>query len=87
MDDLETLKNKIEKMEKNQHIEILKIIKRLNHSIVTNENKNGTWINMSCLSENTIEELIKYTSYIEEQENSLNKVESEKKELMKTYFV
>jgi len=72
-------------MDKHQHIEIFKIIKNKNHSIVTNENKNGIWINMSCLSNKTIEELNKYISYIEDQEKSLNQIEIEKKEILKTY--
>jgi ribosome recycling factor len=85
--DHETMKIKIEKMDKQQHIEILKMIKTKNPSLNTNENKNGTWINMSCLNEETLEELSKYIEYIEQQEKSLNTIESEKKELMKTFFV
>jgi tRNA U34 5-carboxymethylaminomethyl modifying enzyme MnmG/GidA len=84
--DLETIKTKIEKMKKQQHIEILKIIKSNNHSLNTNENKNGTWINMGCLSIETIEALAKYVSYIEDQENTLNLMESEKKTIISTYF-
>jgi hypothetical protein len=87
MNESEILKTKIERMEKHQHIEILKLIKKYNQSVVTNENKNGTWINMSCLSETTMEELKKYISYIEEQEKSLNMIESEKQQLKKTYFI
>ena len=83
----EVIKEKVEKMEKKQHIEILKIIKYKNASLVVNENKGGTWINMSCLSAETIEEITKYIQYIEEQEKSLNQLENEKKELMKTFFV
>jgi hypothetical protein len=86
MNELETMKTRIEKMDKKHHIEILKIIKEKNKSLVVNENKNGTWINMFYLSEITIEELKKYIYYIDEQEKSFNQIENEKDNLMKTYF-
>jgi|LakMenEpi03Aug12_release.lakeMendotaPanAssembly.Ray.scaffolds.fasta_scaffold01837_24 hypothetical protein len=87
--DLEKMKSMIDKMDKQQHIEILNIIKK-NYSIETlkkNENKNGIYINMSCLPQDAIKEIQKFISYVNDQETSLNQIETEKKELMKTYHL
>jgi hypothetical protein len=86
MSELEIIKRKIEKMDKKKHIEILKLIKNTHSSVITNENMNGCWINISFLPNHTIEELKKYIYYIEQQEMTLNDTENEKRELMKTYF-
>lgn len=86
MSELEIIKNKIERMDKKKHIEVLKIIKTTHNSVTTNENINGSWINMSLLPSHTIDELKNYIYYIEQQEMTLNETENEKRELMKTYF-
>jgi hypothetical protein len=79
---LESIKNSIDKMNKIQHVEILRILK--NHDVKLNENRNGTYINISFLPTNVIEELQKYVSYIEEQEKSLEIIEIQKRELSST---
>jgi hypothetical protein len=73
--DLTRLKNKIESMTKEHHIEILKIIKN-NSEININENKNGVFINLSYLEPNVLENIQKYMEYISDQENVLNPVEN-----------
>ena len=65
---LELLKKNIESLEKLQQIEILKIINNTQSNIL-NENKNGIYINMSSLSENTIDELKLYRIFILKKEN------------------
>jgi hypothetical protein len=82
---LELLKKNIESLEKLQQIEILKIINNTQSNIL-NENKNGIYINMSSLSENTIDELKLYMKYIYTQERELNTDEKLKEEFLKTYF-
>jgi hypothetical protein len=77
---LEIMKCSIDKMNKTQHIEILKILK-LNKAIKINENRNGIYINLSFLPMETILELNKYIIYIEEQEKSLEIDENQKIEL------
>jgi predicted mannosyl-3-phosphoglycerate phosphatase (HAD superfamily) len=77
---LEIIKCSIDKMNKIQHIEILKILK-CNKAIKINENRNGIYINLSFLPKETILELNKYITYIEEQEKSLEIDENQKIEL------
>jgi hypothetical protein len=69
---LEKIKIAIEKMNKIQHIEILKILKT-NKTIKINENKNGVYVNLSFLSKHTINELEKYIQYIQDQTKILGR--------------
>ena len=57
--DLEIMKNKIEKMSKKHHIEILKILK-MNANVKLNENKSGVFVNLSFLPHDTIDEIQNY---------------------------
>jgi hypothetical protein len=82
---LEHLKERIESMNKKQHIEILKILKRF-PDVKLNENKSGVYINILFLPEETIHELEKYIQYIEEQESAIMTVETQKNEYKNTYF-
>jgi len=84
--ELETIKLAIEKMNKIHHIEILKIIKK-NPSIVINENKSGVYINLTFLPENTLSDIQNYIHYIQDQENVLIPLESQKDFLKNTFFV
>jgi hypothetical protein len=77
---LESIKEHIEKMNKIQHIEILKILK-CNKTIKLNENRNGIYINLSFTPAESIDELINYIMYIDEQEKSLEIIEIQKREL------
>lgn len=85
MSHLEKIKGKIEKMEKHQHIEILKFLKK-NPDVILNENKSGVYVNLSFLPEKTVDELTKYVDYIEIQENALGALESEKANYKTTFF-
>ena len=80
-----TLKDRIEKMSKYHQIEILKILNKFKH-IKKNENKNGTFINLSELSQDVFDELETYTCYVEKQQDQLSLIEKEKELLEKTYF-
>lgn len=74
------LKDKIEKMTKYHQVEVLRIITSLSPNMA-NENKNGTFINLTELPDNVIEELYKYATYIEHQQKQLKDVENVKDEL------
>jgi hypothetical protein len=54
-----TVKTIIDKMDKNQHIEILKIINK-DPAVKINENKSGIYINLSFLPENAMKEIKTY---------------------------
>ena len=85
MTDLITLKDTIEKMSKYHQIEILRIFSS-EQDVCINENKNGTFINLSEQKKDIIEQLQKYCVYVKEQQISLEHQEKEKKRLQKTYF-
>lgn len=81
---LENIKNKIGELSKVQHIEILKIIKQ-NSSVKVNENRNGVYINLSYVPQDTIDQLVKYLDYVKDQESNLEQLEMKKEEI-KTIF-
>ncbi len=78
-DELLQLKSRIEKLNKQHQIEILKIF--LKHDIEITENKNGTFINLTYLKKRPINEINKYLKYIEEQEKLLSEAENLKNEI------
>ncbi len=84
---LQSLVDEIEKMDKIQHIQILQIIKSLNPALTINDTKKGAMINMTCVSEETLEKLAEYIRYITKQRLELDKVETEKKEIYEQFFM
>ena len=82
---LDLLKKNIESLEKPRQLEILKIIYK-NQSTVLNENKNGIYINMTSLTNETLDELKDYMKYIYTQEEELNSDEQTKEIFFKTFF-
>jgi len=83
---LTILKERIESMEKYHQIEILRILNGFNY-IKTNENNNGTFINLSELPENIIMELEKYTKYVDEQQINLKIGENKKETIEQNFFI
>lgn len=83
---LENMKTRIEAMTKNHQIEILKILKK-NPAAKTNENKSGIFVNLTLLPTHTLEELDFYLNYVHDQENSLQQLESQKKEFKDNFFM
>ena len=83
--DLEYLKNTIEKMDKPHHIEIFKILKK-NKVVKLNENKNGIYVNVSLLPKSTIIDLNTYLNYVNEQEKTISSLESQKQVFKNTFF-
>ena len=79
------LKDRIESMDKYHQIEILRILNKFTE-IKKNENNNGTFINLTELSQEVIKELEKYTDYVDEQQKLLKKIENEKDKLEQTFF-
>jgi len=82
---LDSLKERIENMQKYHQIEILRILKKFSF-IMMNENNNGTFINLTELPENVINELETYTKYVDEQQVQLKLIESEKNNIEKSFF-
>jgi hypothetical protein len=82
---LSLMKDKIEKMTKNNQIEILKILKKYQNTKL-NENKSGIFVNLSFLSKDALDEIDKYVSYVNDQETVINTIETQKQEFKNTFF-
>lgn len=82
---LENVKNKIEAMEKYHQVEILKILSGNKSKI--NENKSGVYVNLSFLPDTTIQQLINYIDYVNDQEESIKSMEHQKLEFENSFFV
>lgn len=82
---LNSIKDKIEKMQKINQVEILKILKK-HQNIKLNENKSGIFVNLSFLSKEIIEEIEKYVNYVNDQEIVINTFETQKQEFKNTFF-
>jgi hypothetical protein len=83
--DLNQLKTKVEAMTKLHQIEVLKIITSCSN-VTVNENKSGVYINLSYMEPTVIEEIQKYLSFVEEQEQMLNPAETEKEDIKNMFF-
>ena len=83
--DLENIKQKIESLAKIHQIEILRILKN-SPGIKINENKSGVFVNLSFLPKPTIENLMQYIQYIQEQEQTLQTIESQKNTFKTEFF-
>ena len=73
---MQSLITKIETLEPKHHIIIGAILKK-DINIKFNENKNGVMINASTISEESIQEIKKFLSYIEEQETKSEEMDIE----------
>ena len=82
---IEELKDCIEKMTKYHQIEILRIFVNAGEASV-NENKNGTFINLTDVSDGTIDLVDKYVKYVNEQVQELNDTENAKVHIQETFF-
>lgn len=83
---LDAIKSTIEQLNKTQQMEVLKIFKR-NPLIKLNENRNGVYINLSYLPDDTISELNQYLKYVKEQETNLEQIETQKEEFKSAFFL
>ena len=84
MDKLIPMRDQIEKLDKRQHIEIVKIIQKYNINFT--ENRNGIFLNMKDLTKICIKELNNYLSYIDIQQKQLNSAEKIKKTYVNNFF-
>ena len=61
---IKSVKTKIELMSKNHQVEVLRLLKNIKE-VSVNENKNGSFINLTELSDDTIEILENYIQYVD----------------------
>lgn len=82
---LNYIRNIIENMSHQNHVDILKILVKYD-DIYINSNKSGIRINLSELKPEVIIELINYIKYVQTQENSLDIDEKQKEMYKNEYF-
>ena len=78
------LKSKIEKLDKIHQIKILDIL--IKNQIKYSENRNGIFLNMDSLNNETIQEITENLEYFQKQEKTLSDIETIKQELNQDYF-
>ena len=82
---LSLLKSNIESMSKHHQIEVLRILRNI-PEICVNENKNGSFVNLTESSDETINKLEEYITHVNKQESQLNDVEPAKENIQNTFF-
>ena len=82
---LSSIKDRVESMNKNNQIEIGRILIN-EHSVSYTENQNGTFINLSNITEEIAIKLRNYINYVDLQESQINQTEHHKDELKDIYF-
>jgi hypothetical protein len=83
--ELNYIREAIEKMNKFNQIEILRILNKYKN-VTLNENKYGIHINLSELDKEIIYELNIFIKYVNTQELTLNSIEQQKEDYRNTYF-
>ena len=81
---LKFIRDKIENLDKNNHIDILRLL--VKNDVFINENKNGVFINLTDLSNDIINDMEKYIDYVIEQKIDLDYIEKQKDVLENKYF-
>lgn len=82
---LNEIRSSIEKMNKFNQIEVLRILKKLSTTVL-NENNYGIHINLTELPPEVISELVLYINYVNTQESTLHEFEKEKETCKNVYF-
>jgi hypothetical protein len=84
MASLEVLKKQIEILNENRQSDILELF--IKHNVVVTENNNGSFINLTLVKAECLDEIKKYLSYVVIQEKDLMKDEMEKDKYKSDYF-
>ena len=83
--ELNSIREKIESMPKFNQVEILRILSK-DETVILNENKYGTFINLTELPGAMIDNLKTYIDYVNAQEVNLNFLEKQKEDFKNIYF-
>jgi len=83
--ELNYIRETIEKMNKFNQIEVLRILNRCD-DVTLNENKYGIHINLTELEKKVVNELLMYIKYVNTQEVALNSFEQQKEDYRNIYF-
>lgn len=77
---LMSLRDRIEKFDKQKQIKILSLLKKNEKDIELNENKSGVLINLIDLKNETLKEIFEYVENTEKYETYFNNIENKKEE-------
>ena len=83
---LENIVSNINNMDKIHHIELLRIIKKQQPTLLISENSNGSFLNMNELTNETIDEIQIYLNLHNKREEELNIHETMKNTIIETYL-
>lgn len=82
---MEAIKKTIERYDKQQHIDIYKILKK--HNVSISENKNGSFVNLTNIDNDmAINEINEYIEHLKNQECELKEKEDKKNEYQNSFF-
>ena len=84
IESLQKIKDVIEKYNKQQQLDILKIL--IDDSINISENSNGSFINLTELQVSTIKKIQEYIEFINLQNIKLSDIETTKKDIETNFF-
>ena len=84
MSELTVMKTKIETLNITRQKEILRIL--LDGCVSISENKNGSFINLTNLTDSVISEIEEYLQYIADQDETIAEIEAVKKKFESNYF-
>ena len=82
--DLQEIGKQINTLDKQHHIEILRIL--VKHNITINENKNGIFVNLSVLEKPVIDDIAKHLEHVRIQEKTLTDTEKQMDNYNKKFF-
>ena len=85
IDELKSIKDKIESMPKFNQIEVLRLLTN-STEVTLNENKYGVHINLTEVGSHIINELKLYINYVNAQEVNLTEMELQKEQFKNIYF-
>lgn len=81
----ENMKEVIEQMNKEHQIEILRIL-ATSKEICINENSNGTFINLTHVSDDVLKEVNNFINYVNNQQQQLSKIEFQREVIENKFF-
>ena len=84
VNNLKSLKDKIECVNTFHQIEILRIFN--DNNVYITENKNGIFINLTYVDSSILDKVYKYLIYVNKQEDQLNEIEEEKQKIASSFF-
>ena len=82
----ENIVYQINTMNKSKHIDILRIIKENQPTLLISDNSNGSFLNMNELTESTLNAIQKYIKLNNKREEELNVHETIKNSIIENYI-